>query len=401
MRETSRPIVLLCCMAALPVLGGTSLGAIYPILRQVLHLSGPSMSVVVAISTLSLIVTSPFVGALADRVGPVRVILPLLLLYALGAFLSGCSAFAGSGGYACLVAGRMLQGVGGLGTGPLAIAFVKRLLGERAAARMAWLEASASGGAVVGPVIGGLIAGWKWHLIFWLDGGAMLVLMLLWGLSLRGITPAAGGPGAGSPSRGMPALALTRRILGAYLGGFGLMFALVGMQTFLVDYLETAYGVPIPAGGAVVAAHALLMASTAALSGRYLRPGRSGVMIVAGLVVFASALILLGLQLNLYLGVASVIAGGIGCGLILPPGNVLVLHEASAGTESRAMSLASSLRSIGVLLGSASAGWLTTLGYPTLFVASGAAVAAIAGVAIGLFAVRPARVRGVEAGRRP
>lgn len=379
----SKIITIFCLIAALPVLSGTSLGAIYPILKETLHFTGLNISMIVAASTIALFLTSPFIGRFADRRGVLKVIFPVLLLYVTGAFLNTMSAFVSSGRFEFMLVGRILQGIGAIGTGALAITFLRSQLTDQASPSAAWIEASASAGAFFGPLIGGIVATWRWYAIFIIDGSVMLLLILLlyWIVTTSkiGQDGKVGTFRRSSEEKVSLRSALSLPIRGAYFSGFGLMFSLVGMQIFLVDYLKSQYSVPILFGSMVVSFHALLMAVTAAISGQYLSPQRSPKMILTGLLLFSCALVLLGVRIPLPLSIAALILSGIGCGLILPPGNITVLHEAPKSRETQLMSLSSSFRSIGVLTGSAFAGWLSFYGYKIMFILSGVILGVIAG----------------------
>jgi len=114
------------------------------------------------------------------------------------------------------------------------------------------------------------------------------------------------------------------------------------------------------------------MAPTAALSGSYLDRKISSKVIQLGLGIFAAAMIVIGLKTFLIPTIIIIILSGIGCGLILPPGNVLIISNSNSDRQSRAISLFTSSRYFGVLLGSLSLGAISTIfGYQTMFLVSG------------------------------
>ena len=381
LKEKRRTIVLFCVGASLPVLSGTSLGAIYPVLKEVYNFSSFNISVIVSASMIAAIISAPLLGILADRLGLLRVVFPVLLIYALGAFTNSLTAFVSFGHLEFLVAGRIMQGIGAIGTGPLAVTIIRRLMGDHAGPGVAWIEASSSLGAVVGPVLGGLVSNWHWYFIFWIDGCTMLVCLALLALTLSAyndnIIQKNINQSAGNKQFEHHSLSFSRLIKGSFLGGFGLMFSLAGMQIFLIDYLTTTYGFSILQSSLIVAFHALLMAGTAAISGRYLLPKRSPTMIITGLSIYTIALLCLGLRIQIEITIILLILSGIGCGMILPPGNMLILKEASPGRESQTMSLSGSFRSVGSLVGSSVAGWLSVYGYMNMFRINGIILLAI------------------------
>jgi EmrB/QacA subfamily drug resistance transporter len=144
------------------------------------------------------------VGTLADRFGHGRVLGVGAVLFAVGALVS---AFAGT--YPALLAGRVLQGVGGAALLTVALAVVSSSFEGAARGRALGLYfASGATAAVVGPIVGGLLtSAFGWPAMFWCQvplALAVAAASIAW-LPSRG--------GAGHRSLDVPALVLGTLVL--------------------------------------------------------------------------------------------------------------------------------------------------------------------------------------------
>lgn len=137
-------------------------------------------SLVISGFLLGYIVTLPLLGAVSDAYGRTRVYLGCLAVFAVGSVVTATAglttpADSAGAGLAWLVAGRVLQGLGGGALVPVAMALAADLYpaGERAQALGA-VAALQETGSVVGPLYGALVAGalaavGGWRAIFWIN----------------------------------------------------------------------------------------------------------------------------------------------------------------------------------------------------------------------------------------
>ena len=121
----------------------------------------------------------PVYGRLGDRYGRRNVLLVALAVYLSGALGCGLAASLGQ-----LVAGRVLQGLGGGGLMVMSQALIGELVPPRERARFqGYFAVVFTISSVSGPVLGGLIVShlhWRW--LFW--GNLPLALFAMWRLSL-------------------------------------------------------------------------------------------------------------------------------------------------------------------------------------------------------------------------
>ena len=136
---------------------------------------------------LGYVAVLPLIGRLADLVDRQRV-----LLGCLAVFVAGSAVTALAVDLSVLVAGRVVQGIGGGGLVPATLAIVAQLWpANRRGVPLGIVGAVQELGSVLGPVLGALVLTVAdWRAIFWLNAGA--------GVVLAGAVVATGG---GSPPR--------------------------------------------------------------------------------------------------------------------------------------------------------------------------------------------------------
>jgi MFS family permease len=162
------------------------------------------------------VVAMPLLGAYSDARGRIPVYLACLGGFALGSVVTATAGLWPFAGLPWLVAGRFVQGVGGGGLVPLALALAADLYRDRprtvALGSVAGLQEA---GSVLGPVYGATIAAavalGGWRSVFWLN----LPLAALCGMGVFAASRGGGRPPAVAPSSVDWAGAL---LLGAGLG---------------------------------------------------------------------------------------------------------------------------------------------------------------------------------------
>lgn len=144
----------------------TVLNTAVPVISQALRVTPLSMKSVLASYTLSLAVFIPISGWMADRFGTRRVFGSAIGLFSLGSFLCGVST-----SIHMLVACRILQGCGGAMMVPVGrLTLVRTFAKSELVRAMSFVAIPALVGPMLGPIAGGLIAGYlHWRLIFFVN----------------------------------------------------------------------------------------------------------------------------------------------------------------------------------------------------------------------------------------
>ncbi|MEO7421505.1 MAG: MFS transporter [Ornithinibacter sp.] len=122
---------------------------------------------------LGYVAVLPLIGRIADLVDRQRV-----LLGCLGIFVAGSAVTALASDLPVLVAGRVIQGIGGGGLVPATLAIVAQLWPpDRRGVPLGVVGAVQELGSVLGPVLGALVLTIAdWRAIFWLNAGAGVLL---------------------------------------------------------------------------------------------------------------------------------------------------------------------------------------------------------------------------------
>ena len=349
---------------------------------------------------ISYTVAMPLVGRLSDVYGRVRMFQAALVVFALG---SGLVALAPN--FNWIVPARVIQAVGGGATVPIGLAMaVAAVSTEKRGLAIGLVAASAEAGSVVGPLYGGYIVEWiGWRWIFWFDVPQSLLL-----IGLMAILPNRANPDAKMDYFGALALgaaltvltvALAQRSIftaesvypylalaaGAILIGVLITVERRAVQPLLASFLYTSRAflssniaqflvgvalimalvcVPLMAGtvmerGPLESALSLVRLTAAipvgALVGGYiLRWTGVREVCIVGLALMATGLLFMSgwetevgeLRLTLTL-----VAAGLGFGLVIPPIGVSALSAAPSDYWGAAASLVTASRMLGMALG--------------------------------------------------
>jgi EmrB/QacA subfamily drug resistance transporter len=171
-------------------------------------------------------------GRLGDMFGRKRVFLAGMVIFGLGAIVSGLA-----GDPDVLILGRILQGVGGAPMLALSLAIVCNAFSAEEMPKALGIWAAVSSSALaVGPLVGGALVEIDWRVIFWLN----LPLVALGVLIVARAAPESTDPAAGHridwPGLGALSLGLTTVVLAliqarAWSGALVIALAVVGLAS--------------------------------------------------------------------------------------------------------------------------------------------------------------------------
>ncbi|MEE2851967.1 MAG: MFS transporter [Actinomycetota bacterium] len=347
-------------------------GVISPALPSFARSFGVSIKAVtflVTVFSLSRLCFAPISGQLVQRLGERRIYIGGMLIVAIST-----AACAFSQAYWQLLVFRMISGVGSTMFYVSALGLMIHISPPDARGRVAGLFiTSFMVGAVGGPAVGALAAGWGLTAPFIVYGVALLGVAAVLFYSLRNSTLAAPGP----PTRSTVTMreALRFRAYWSSLGAnfatgwsaFGLRVALVPL--FITDVMGRGVGIIGIALAAFAGGNAIAMIPSGYLSDRM---GRRTLMIV-GLTLSGVATVFLGAASSLPAFLAAAIVVGAVTGIYMSPMQAAVADilgsEARAGSPVAAVQMMSDL---GAIVGSMTLGWVAErLSYGWGFTISG------------------------------
>jgi MFS transporter, YNFM family, putative membrane transport protein len=270
-----------------------------PFLARTFHATTLEVSLTVTAGTLGVAVAAPAVGRLADRVGRKRVIVGASLALAAATFLAATSASLWQ-----LVAWRFVQGVFTPGVFAVTIAYIHE---QWPPSRAGAATAAYVSGTVVGGFGGRLIAGIvaadvNWRASFLVLGAVNLAAAWLIATMLPVDQRSALPPRERSQIGAVLALLRNPQLVSAYAVGFGVLFSLVAIFTYVTFLLAAPpYGLTTIALGSVFFVY-LVGAAITPFVGRIIdRYGHRHGIAVAVAFGIAGALVTLGGNLPIIL----------------------------------------------------------------------------------------------------
>ncbi|WP_318767038.1 MFS transporter [Lactiplantibacillus carotarum] len=170
-RQTKRAIFILVFSEFLVCLGISLVIPVMPFIKNELRLTATDMGIMNALFALAQFVASPIIGRVSDRIGRKPVLTVGLVLYMVSEFL-----FALTNQLWVFNVSRIVGGLSAAMVVPTAMALASDITTKRQRARViGWLSAAFSGGLILGPGIGGILAGISYKTPFWVAGSLGLL----------------------------------------------------------------------------------------------------------------------------------------------------------------------------------------------------------------------------------
>ncbi|UIN29999.1 MFS transporter [Microbacterium binotii] len=408
MSSPSRPFALVVAATSLPMFMATLDNLVMtnalPVLHTELGASVEQLQWFVNAYTLAFASTILLAAALGDRLGRRSVFLVGIAVFGIGSVLAALSTDPTQ-----LTVARAVQGFGGAGVLPLSLALLSGGVSPERRPLAIGIWGGVSGlGVAVGPLVGGAVMeGWNWQAIFWLNVPVAIVAIPLALAALRNDRgERARIDVVGTLVSGVGVLALVHAIvrgnddgwgsasvvaeiaaaaalivfflvwqsrvkaplmpLRLYrdrsftltnIVGFAFSFGTFGAVFLLIQYMQVAQGSSPLEAALQTTPWTIAPMFVAPLAGIF--SGRIGTraLMVAGLALQAVALTWIATILSTSLGYPSLIApfllAGIGMGLVFAPSATALLATLGLVDHAKASGVNSTLREIGVALGTA------------------------------------------------
>lgn len=327
-----RKLFMIFGITLMVVMGVSSVMPVLPLIARTFDLSPASVGLAITSFTLPGIVLAPIGGVLADRLGRKRVLVPALILFALGGSLCALATTLPQ-----LLFCRFVQGIGAAPLGVLYTTLIGDLYDGNARIRaMGFNAAALSLGTAIYPALGGIMGELGWNVPFLLPLLALPLCILV----IR--TPL---PEPMERTSMRVYLKATARIAfsGAAFTLFGLTlltFTLLygPMVTYFPLLADTQFSASPSTIGFIFAAASAGTMITASRLGSLAETIHPRHLIMASCVAYAIAMLLMPTVTSLWWLMGPVFIYGLGQGLNFP--NLTVLLTGLAPTEGRAAIMA-------------------------------------------------------------
>lgn len=173
-KVTKRAILILVLSEFLVCLGISLVIPVMPFIKNELHLTATDMGIMTSLFAFTQFVASPIIGRVSDRLGRKPVLVIGLFLYMLSEFL-----FAITNYLWMFNISRIVGGLSAAMVVPTAMAMAADITTPLQRAKViGWLSAAFSGGLILGPGLGGLLAKIDYKAPFWVAGVMGLLSMM-------------------------------------------------------------------------------------------------------------------------------------------------------------------------------------------------------------------------------
>ncbi|WP_222844873.1 MFS transporter [Haloplanus rubicundus] len=377
-RSSTLYVILSCSLMG--VMGVSLVSPVLPDLRPVFGVTDAQVGLVITAYTLPGVVVTPFVGLVADRFGRRRVVVPLLVLFAVaGAGVAFARTFAE------VIALRFLQGVGASALITLAVTLIGDVYeGPRRDAVMGVNGSTIGTGAAFYPLLGGALAGIRWSAPFLFFGvGAVVAVVAVVALEEP---DAERSTDVRTYLGRLRAVATLPQALGVFVALFAAFLIFYGaVLTALPLLLRDAYALGTGRIGATLSAVAVASAVVSSQYGRLSDRLAAPRLVAVGFVAYGLGLFGVRLAGSPRAVAAALLVFGVGFGVVMPAIDTTVVTLVDDDLRAGVMGLRTSVLRLGQTVGPVAftatadiAFESTVAGYRTLLVVAGV-VAVVAG----------------------
>lgn len=357
-QEKRWAIISLASIPLIMTLGNSMLIPILPLLEKELDISKLQTSYIITVYSVVAIFFIPLAGFLSDRYGRKKVIIPSLIITAIGGLIAGWASWKMDNPYVAILVGRILQGIGASGAMPIVLPLVGDMFRDdkEASATLGIIETSNTIGKVLSPILGALLAGFVWFLPFFSIPlfciiSALMVIFLVknkkgkeedrqtfqdYWLLIKSVFRKHG-----------------RWLLAVFIIGAILMFILFGFLFFLSNVLEDKFKFVGVWKGVLLAVPLLALSLASYITGKQIKDNLKVMKWVTfiGIILIGCSVIIMSLVDHpIYLLFVFLICG-VGIGMALPCLDALITNSLEKDVRGIITSFYSAMRFIGVASG--------------------------------------------------
>lgn len=324
--------ILLCSM--LMLMGGAAVAPALPLIEQVFPGQDTLVSMIITIPSLAVAAVGFAMGALADRLGKVRVLATSLVVFT----AAGAVGYLMEGGSDTqpyiLLAFRFVVGIGIAGISSAVTALIAEYYTGMDRVRALSYQSAAMGvGVLILEYTGGVLAEFSWRepFLVYLIGVPILLMVLL---TMR--EPQR--EDHGSMGRITPERKANKRLLTiCYITIFVAMTMAFLLPTKMPTYLQTELAVSTSVTGLFLGVHGVTNACFSLMYRRFVQRISPFSIIAVGFLLLAIALLTLEVSESVASAVVMMIVAGAGLGMVCPAVSNTLAGETTASTSGKIM----------------------------------------------------------------
>ena len=362
----SRKKLDLLALASVPLimtLGNSMLIPVLPVIEKRLQISSLQVSMIITVYSIFAIFLIPIAGYLSDRFGRKKIIIPSLLLAAVGGALTGWASWQMANPFWVILIGRAIQGIGSAGAMPVVMPCVGDMFKDEQEITkgLGLIETANTFGKVLSPILGAFLAAMIWFLPFWFIPILCLISILLVIFLVKVPKNDSSSESEQKKKNITQFLKDLKKTLKENMGwlmaifilGAIIMLVLFGVLFYLSTILEERYHIVNTKKGLVMAIPLLALSISSFVAGKKVGNNKIVMKWAAffGFLLLTCSFIILFFNTSLFSILLTLVLGGIGIGAALPSLDALITEGIEKEERGTVTSLYSSMRFVGVAAG--------------------------------------------------
>ncbi len=335
-------------LTLMTILGGTIYAPVVPAIADYFNVSSDQAANISTLFQVPGAIVTPIFGVLADTFGRKQILIPSLLVFALGGAFSGLA-----NNFQSLLGWRLLQGVGTASLEPLQLTIIGDLYqGKKLTGVMAFNAIVISISSALFPLIGGLVGALSWRYPFLLSLFAIPVaLLVLITLKLPRHESHAQNFHLKSYLKTTWGSINNRQVLGLLFVVMSVFLLQVGSFTYIPILAAKSLGASEAINGITLASISVSVAIVASQLGRLTRKYSEIKLIKFSFILSALALLIIPIVPNVWLLFIPMFLFGAAQGIAFPCSQALLAGLAAQESRAGFMAVSTTIQSWGQTLG--------------------------------------------------
>ncbi|MGG0716931.1 MFS transporter [Robertmurraya massiliosenegalensis] len=347
-------------LASIPLvmtLGNSMLIPVLPAMKEELNITSFQSSMIITVYSIVAIILIPIAGFISDHIGRKKVIIPSLIIAAIGGMISGWAAWKITDPYWIILIGRALQGIGAAGAAPIVMPLVGDMFKseKKVSSTLGIIETSNTLGKVISPILGAFLATFVWFIPFLSFPIFCFISILLMAIFVRR------GKTEYEPIPFKEFIHQIKKIfknngrwlIAIFAIGIILMFVLFGVLFYLSEILERDHQIMNVKKGLYLALPLGALCLTSLITGKIIKENKVLMKWItfAALLLMSLSIASLSFSKGLWFMIIMFLLSGIGIGASLPCLDAIITEGIQKDQRGTITSIYHSMRFIGVAAG--------------------------------------------------